>query len=111
MLPDFTKPAFALAALSVIRIRDLDEGLVRELRSDYRCQLRYADQEGAVADVDVRVYFVGQAAGTSGPDVPVIVAFIDWSSQMNSCHAGACFELREGGHVTALGTVQAVATR
>jgi hypothetical protein len=108
MLPDFTEPAFGFAAICTVRFREREDGSPRRIRSDYRCQVRYADAAG---DVEARVYLVGQDHGASGEDVPVILAFLDWEAQRDCCRTGSQFELREGNTVTGVGTVHSIATR
>jgi hypothetical protein len=111
MLPDFSKPAFAFVALCTVRFRDRDDGSVRTIRSDYRCQLRYIDAVQAAGDIEVRVYLVSQEHAVSGQDVPIILAFLDWEGQRDRCRIGTHFELSEGSAVTAAGTVHSLATR
>jgi hypothetical protein len=111
MLPDFTTPAFAFVALCTVRFRERPDGSARQVRSDYRCQLRYVNVDPAAGDVETRVYLVGQGNAISGEEVPVILAFLDWEEQRAHCRVGTQFELREGSAVTAVGSVRSLATR
>jgi hypothetical protein len=108
MLPDFTKPAFGFLAICSVRFREREDGLPRQIRSDYRCQVRHT---AAAGDVEARVYLVGQDHAASGEDVPVILAFLDWEKQRDRCGIACQFELREGNTVTGVGTVHSIATR
>ncbi|MCC6649010.1 MAG: hypothetical protein IT374_26015 [Polyangiaceae bacterium] len=95
-------------AICSVRLRERDNGSARRIRSDYRCQVRYGDTDG---DFVARVYLVGQDTATSGEDVPVLVAFLDWEAQRDRCRVECHFELREGNTVTGVGTVGLIATR
>jgi hypothetical protein len=111
MLPDFSKPAFALVALGSVRFRHVEDGgRVALFHSDYRCQFRYSDDE-ADKLADVRVYLVGQEQAHASDDAPVAIAFLDPERHRDRCKVGVRFELREGAMLTATGTVQAVATQ
>jgi hypothetical protein len=111
MLPDFSKPTFSFFALGGLRFRTRHEGGgAGPFRSDYRCQLRYADdlqQDG----VEARVYFVGRETAAAGDELPIVVAFLDWENQRGQCRVGRKFELCEGASVTATGIVEAIAGR
>ena len=112
MLPDFSMPAFEFVALSMLRFCDVGAGGgPGPYHSEYRCQLRYKNDPPDATDTEVRVYFVGSEKVDTGNEVPVLLAFLYWDQQREKCHAGKSFELREGTHVTATGTVYAVATR
>ncbi len=112
MLPDFSKPAFAFVALSMLHFRTIEAGGgPGPYQSDYRCQLRYMDDPHEVADVEVRMYFVGREKVNAGEAVPALLAFLDWERQRGRCREGSAFELREGLRVTATGVVHAIATR
>jgi hypothetical protein len=112
MLPDFSKPAFALVALSALRFRIAEDGgAPGPYHSDYRCQLRYPSDPQDVPDAEVRVYFVGREKVDVGDEVPALLAFLDWERQRERCHEGSVFELREGSRVTATGVVHTIAAR
>ena len=107
MLPNFTAPAYEFVALCTIRFRNRTDGSVRQVRSDYRCQLRYVDAGASAADYETRIHLVGQKNAVSGEDVPVLLSFLDAKGQRDRCSVGKHFELSEGGAVTASGTVHA----
>jgi hypothetical protein len=110
MSPDFSKPAFAFIVLGSVRFRPRDtEDDAGRFRSDYRCQLRYVDEPGIVADA--RVYFVGHETVAAGKEVPVVLGFLDWERERERCRVGRMFELCEGSAITASGTVQALGGR
>lgn len=108
MLPDLSRPAFGFAALCTVRFGERKDGATRKVRSDYRCQLRYG---GSDPDIDVRVYLVGQESASSGQDLPIILAFLDWDEQQERCRPGTQFELREGSTVTGTGTIHFLTSR
>jgi translation elongation factor EF-Tu-like GTPase len=109
MQPDFSKPAFAFAALCDVRFRSRDEGgHAGPFHSDYRCQLRYVEEQ---VDVDVRIYLIGCESVPAGDESPSVLAFLDCEPERERCRAGMKFELREGGIVTGTGIIHAVATR
>ena len=111
MLPDFAAPAFSFVALCTLRLVERADGTPRQVRSDYRCHLRYADAAVSEHSVDARVYFVGQDAASSGDEAPAVVAFVDWETQLARCRVGEHFELVEGQAIVAVGTVRALAKR
>ena len=109
MLPDFAAPPFAFVALCTVRFREREDGSPRRIRSDYRCQARKTQE--AASYIEVRVYLVGSECAESGEEVPAILAFLDWEAQRVDWRVGSQFELCEGRAVTAVGTVQSLATR
>jgi hypothetical protein len=112
MFPDFSKPAFALVALSALRFRIAEDGGTSgPYHSDYRCQLRYPSNPQDVPDAEVRVYFVGREKVDAGDEVPALLVFLDWERQRERCQEGSVFELREGASVTATGVVHTIAVR
>src|SRR6478609_6622979 len=107
MQPDFSKPAFSIVALCGVQFNSRDDR-GGEFHSDYRCQLRYNDEQEVV---DVRVYLVGRESIAAGGSSSRVVAFLDFERERERCKAGRTFELREGTNVTATGTVHVVAKR
>ena len=114
MLPDFRKPAFAFVPLCALRFVRPEREEVRDRnQSDYRCQLQlhYTDDHEDVADVEVRVYFVGREKVNAGEDVSALRGFLDSDRQRERCREGSALELREGRRTTAAGIVHAIGTR
>lgn len=111
MILDLSKPAFSFVALCSVRFNLASEGgHSGPFQSDYRCQLRYLDEDTQQLH-EVRVYFVGHHTANSGEEIPVLLAFLDWESQLVRCKVGVKLELREGITVTAKGLVHSVAMR
>jgi hypothetical protein len=88
-----------------------DGGRLGPFRSDYRCQLNYADTEDLDELEEVRVYFVGRDKADAGEDLAAVLAFLHSERQRGRCRVGTRLELREGSIVTAAGEVHAIAVR
>ncbi len=82
----------------------------RPFLSDYRCQLRIADEKG-LPDLEARIHFIGRETAMPGDELAVLVTFLDRELARPRCGVGARFELREGMTVTADGAISAMAER
>ncbi len=107
-LPDLEASAFSFVALCVVSWATAEDGSSRSVRSDQRSQLRYLERTQDEHDVDARVYLVGLESGTSGADLPALIAFVDPERARERCREGARFQLLRGQRVDATGVVRMV---
>ena len=103
MLPDFSCAAFKRSVLCMLRLRSKHPS--KRFFSDYRCQLRFSQEQGTVGLFEVRVFFVGQESAPVGLEVPAVVAFLRAGHPPGGNEHETKIELLEGDSVTATGTI------
>lgn len=111
MRPDFDSLAFSFVPLCAIHFHASERPDRKPFLSDYRCQLRYADDLADTTAHEVRVYFVGQLQVHAGEHVSALLAFLNWEGQEVRCRVGSGFELVVGRQIVARGNVQVIARR
>lgn len=116
MLPDFSKPAFDFAILSMLHFYPRSDDSRGDFRSDLRTQCRITktvDPDGAPGApiLESRAHFVGKEATVPDETVPSLIAFLDPSSANAVCRVGDRIELIVGQQTIASGVVLAVARR